>query len=216
VRPARGGGGAPQPLPALPHRRVAAPPARSGDNEITPYLVSRFYRAPEVILGLPYDHPMDMWAVACVLYELFTGSILFSGRTNNHMLSLFMDLKGPFPKKMLRKGAFRDQHFEGEPGFAFYLLDVDPATGQPIRRVIHSPQAKEGMRDRLMGLTGSGGSQRKAVVAFADFLDKMLALDPDKRLTVAQALRHEFIQGPEKAPERDGGRDTARPGAARE
>lgn len=92
----------------------------SGDNELTPYLVSRFYRAPEVILGLPYDHPMDMWAVACVLFELFTGQILFPGRNNNDMLGLFMDVKGPFPKKMLRKAAFRDQHFEGEPNFAFW------------------------------------------------------------------------------------------------
>ncbi|XP_031103936.1 serine/threonine-protein kinase prp4-like [Ipomoea triloba] len=38
-----------------------------GKNEITPYLVSRFYRAPEIILGLPYDHPIDMWSVGCCL-----------------------------------------------------------------------------------------------------------------------------------------------------
>ena len=37
----------------------------AGENEITPYLVSRFYRAPEIILGLPYDHAIDMWSVAC-------------------------------------------------------------------------------------------------------------------------------------------------------
>ncbi|KAF2317761.1 hypothetical protein GH714_041065 [Hevea brasiliensis] len=48
----------------------------SGKNEITPYLVSRFYRAPEVILGLPYDHPMDMWSVGCCLYELYTGAFV--------------------------------------------------------------------------------------------------------------------------------------------
>ena len=98
--------------PPLPHC--------SGDNDITPYLVSRYYRPPEVILGLRYDHPMDMWAVACVLYELYTGRILFQGRSNNEMLSQFQDLKGPFPKKMLRKAAFRDHHFEGEPHFAFW------------------------------------------------------------------------------------------------
>nr|GME01143.1 serine/threonine-protein kinase prpf4B [Ipomoea batatas] len=39
----------------------------AGKNEITPYLVSRFYRAPEIILGLPYDHPIDMWSVGCCL-----------------------------------------------------------------------------------------------------------------------------------------------------
>jgi serine/threonine protein kinase len=46
---------------------------------------------------------MDMWSVGCVLYELFTGKILFPGRTNNEMLKLMMDVKGPFPKKMLKK-----------------------------------------------------------------------------------------------------------------
>jgi serine/threonine-protein kinase PRP4 len=46
---------------------------------------------------------MDMWSVGCVLYELFTGKILFPGRTNNDMLKLMMDVKGPFPKKMLKK-----------------------------------------------------------------------------------------------------------------
>lgn len=43
------------------------------ENEITPYLVSRFYRAPEIILGLPYDCSLDTWSIACTLYELYTG-----------------------------------------------------------------------------------------------------------------------------------------------
>ena len=44
-----------------------------------------------------------------VIYELFTGKILFPGKTNNEMLKLIMDVKGPFPKKMLKKGAFTDR-----------------------------------------------------------------------------------------------------------
>ncbi|KOB77257.1 Serine/threonine-protein kinase PRP4-like protein [Operophtera brumata] len=74
------------------------------DNEITPYLVSRFYRAPEIILGVPYDYGIDMWSVACTIYELSTGKILFSGKSNNEMLKYFMDLKGKFPNKMIKKG----------------------------------------------------------------------------------------------------------------
>ncbi|KAL9033588.1 MAG: hypothetical protein Q9214_007442, partial [Letrouitia sp. 1 TL-2023] len=42
------------------------------DNEITPYLVSRFYRAPEIILGLPYDFAIDTWSIGCTLFELYT------------------------------------------------------------------------------------------------------------------------------------------------
>lgn len=44
------------------------------------YIQSRFYRAPEVILGLPYGGPIDMWSLACVLAELCTGTPLFPGR----------------------------------------------------------------------------------------------------------------------------------------
>uniref|UniRef100_A0A669CXF9 Serine/threonine-protein kinase PRP4 homolog n=1 Tax=Oreochromis niloticus TaxID=8128 RepID=A0A669CXF9_ORENI len=69
------------------------------DNDITPYLVSRFYRAPEIIIGKPYDYGIDMWSVGCTLYELYTGKILLPGSSNNHMLKLAMDLKGKMPNK---------------------------------------------------------------------------------------------------------------------
>lgn len=62
------------------------------ENDITPYLVSRFYRAPEVILGLKYEYGMDMWSIGCVVYELFTGRILFPGRDNNEMLKVMMEV----------------------------------------------------------------------------------------------------------------------------
>lgn len=48
--------------------------------------------------------------MGCVIYELFTGAILFPGQTNNQMLKLMMDVKGPFPKKMLKKGVFTDRY----------------------------------------------------------------------------------------------------------
>jgi serine/threonine protein kinase len=46
---------------------------------------------------------MDMWSIGCCLFELYTGKILFPGNSNNEMLKLMMELKGPFPKKMLKK-----------------------------------------------------------------------------------------------------------------
>ena len=54
---------------------------------------------------------MDMWSIACTVYELFTADILFKGRDNNDMLRRIMDLKGAFPKKMLKKGLFTKEHF---------------------------------------------------------------------------------------------------------
>lgn len=93
------------------------------DNEITPYLVSRFYRAPEIILGLPYDAGIDMWSAGCTIYELYTGKILFSGKSNNQMLKCFMDLKGKIPNKIIRKGQFKDQHFDSNMNFLSHEID---------------------------------------------------------------------------------------------
>ena len=73
------------------------------DNDITPYIQSRFYRAPEIILGNTYNCAIDMWSAGACLYELYTGKVAFFGHDNNEMLKKFMEVKGPFPVKMLRK-----------------------------------------------------------------------------------------------------------------
>ncbi|KAL9423390.1 hypothetical protein AB3S75_035475 [Citrus x aurantiifolia] len=161
----------------------------AGKNEITPYLVSRFYRAPEIILGLPYDHPLDIWSVGCCLYELYTGKVLFPGATNNDMLRLHMELKGPFPKKMLRKGAFTDQHFDQD--LNFHATEEDPVTKKAIKKIIFNIKPK----DIGSIVTASPGEDPKMLANFKDLLDKIFVLDPEKRMTVAQALTHPFISG---------------------
>uniref|UniRef100_A0A2C9VQ34 non-specific serine/threonine protein kinase n=1 Tax=Manihot esculenta TaxID=3983 RepID=A0A2C9VQ34_MANES len=161
----------------------------SGKNEITPYLVSRFYRAPEVILGLPYDHPMDVWSVGCCLYELFTGKVLFPGTTNNEMLRLHMELKGTFPKKMLKKGAFVDQHFDQD--LHFHATEEDPVTKKTVKRMILNIKPK----DIGSVVTSSPGEDLKMLANFRDILDKIFVLDPEKRMTVHQAQLHPFITG---------------------
>jgi dual specificity tyrosine-phosphorylation-regulated kinase 2/3/4 len=58
------------------------------------YIQSRFYRAPEIILGIPYTCAIDMWSFGCILYELCTGSPLFPGESEADQLSLIMEAKG--------------------------------------------------------------------------------------------------------------------------
>ncbi|CAL5006798.1 unnamed protein product [Urochloa decumbens] len=161
----------------------------AGKNEVTPYLVSRFYRAPEIILGLPYDHPLDMWSVGCCLYELCTGKVLFPGKSNNEMLRLHMELKGPFPKKMLSKGAFTMQHFN--QGLNFHATDKDPVTNKIVRRSILNIKPK-GINSYISNIPGE---DPKTVSSFKNLLDKIFALEPAKRLTVEEALQHPFITG---------------------
>ncbi|KAF8659119.1 hypothetical protein HU200_058770 [Digitaria exilis] len=161
----------------------------AGKNEVTPYLVSRFYRAPEIILGLPYDHPLDMWSVGCCLYELCTGKVLFQGKSNNEMLRLHMEMKGPFPKKMLRKGAFTMQHFNQD--LNFQATDEYHVTRKIVRRLIFNIKPK-GIGSYIPSIPGE---DPKTVSSFKDLLDKIFALEPAKRLTVEEALLHPFITG---------------------
>jgi serine/threonine-protein kinase PRP4 len=47
------------------------------------------------------DHQIDLWSVGVTAYELFTGHVMFPGRTNNEMLKLMMAVKGKFPNKQV-------------------------------------------------------------------------------------------------------------------
>lgn len=61
--------------------------------------------------------------MATTVFELYTGKIMFSGKTNNEMLKLMMDYKGKIPNKMIRKGALRDQHFDENCNFLYHEVD---------------------------------------------------------------------------------------------
>uniref|UniRef100_A0A8C0YPM7 Serine/threonine-protein kinase PRP4 homolog n=1 Tax=Cyprinus carpio carpio TaxID=630221 RepID=A0A8C0YPM7_CYPCA len=162
------------------------------DNEITPYLVSRFYRAPEIVIGKPYDYGIDMWSVGCTLYELYTGKILFPGSSNNHMLKLAMDLKGKMPNKMIRKGLFKDQHFDQNLNFLY--IEVDKVTEREKVTVMSTINPTKDLLVDMIGGQRLPEDQRKKVMQLKDLLDGTLMLDPAKRVTINQALQHPFIQ----------------------
>ncbi|XP_060756052.1 pre-mRNA processing factor 4Bb isoform X2 [Neoarius graeffei] len=162
------------------------------DNDITPYLVSRFYRAPEIIIGKPYDYGIDMWSVGCTLYELYTGRILFPGSSNNHMIKLAMDLKGKMPNKMIRKGLFKDQHFDQNLNFLY--IEVDKVTEREKVTVMSTINPTKDVLADLIGGQRLPEEQRKKVMQLKDLLDGTLMLDPAKRISINQALQHSFIQ----------------------
>ena len=76
-----------------------------------------------LVIGAKYDYSIDLWSVATTVFELYTGKIMFSGKTNNEMLKLMMDYKGKIPNKMIRKGALRDQHFDENCNFLYHEVD---------------------------------------------------------------------------------------------
>ncbi|KAL9611219.1 MAG: hypothetical protein Q9167_004133 [Letrouitia subvulpina] len=164
------------------------------DNEVTPYLVSRFYRAPEIILGLPYDFGIDIWSTGCTLFEIYTGIILFSGQNNNQMLRQIMECRGKYPPKLLRKSKFYSQHFDDLLNFRSF--EKDKSTGQDVLRIVNYVKPIYDLKSRIMATAGElEDVNQKELLLFVDLLDKCLCLNPDKRCTPMDALKHPFIKG---------------------
>ena len=62
---------------------------------LTEYVVTRWYRAPEVLLGSKlYSTGVDMWSVGCILFELITAKPLFPGKSTKHMFILVLEVTG--------------------------------------------------------------------------------------------------------------------------
>ncbi|KAK4542213.1 hypothetical protein LTR36_007061 [Oleoguttula mirabilis] len=164
------------------------------DAEVTPYLVSRFYRAPEVILGMPFDYAIDMWSIGCTLFELYTGRIMFAGADNNQMLRTIQECRGKLPIRMLKRSTLAEQHFDLDG--TFFSQERDKVTGKTVVRPVHFNKLPAGkdLRSRLAGnAKGLAPAELREHASFVDLMEKCLQLDPAKRVTPNDALRHGFI-----------------------
>ncbi|XP_049851059.1 uncharacterized protein LOC126324753 isoform X2 [Schistocerca gregaria] len=165
--------------------------------ELTANLVSRFYRAPEIILGMMYPFQLDMWSMGCCLYELATGRYLLPSENDNHHLKLIMAIKGPFSKKMLQlcHPNFVEQYFANDGTF----LERTPDAFNPNKVILkHVEIPQKSTRILALEIEESYGSMIKAedkelVKRLADLINECLALDPRQRITPEKALRHPFF-----------------------
>ncbi|KMZ99682.1 serine/threonine-protein kinase PRP4K [Plasmodium vivax North Korean] len=169
------------------------------ENEITSYLVSRFYRAPEIILGFRYDAQIDVWSAAATVFELATGKILFPGKSNNHMIKLMMEYKGKFSHKMIKGGQFYSQHFNDNLDFIY--VDRDYYTKKEVVRIISDLRPTKNITCDLLEhqywLKGNSPKMqflKKKIKQLGDLLEKCLMLDPTKRYTPDQALQHPYLR----------------------
>ncbi|KAI0404378.1 kinase-like domain-containing protein [Xylaria palmicola] len=166
--------------------------AATAHTEITPYLVSRFYRAPEIILGMPYDYAIDMWSIGCTLYELYTGKILFAGDSNNQMLKAIIEIRGKFSAKLYKRGELYRLHFD-EVG-SFISIEQDKALGKTNVRTLAIVKPTRDLRTRLTAASGGMNDvESRDLNNFIDLLERCLALNPDKRITPSEALKHPFF-----------------------
>jgi dual specificity tyrosine-phosphorylation-regulated kinase 2/3/4 len=71
-------------------------------EKIYTYIQSRFYRAPEVMLGISYTSAIDIWSLGCILAELATGFPIFPGESEAEQMILIMELIGVPSTKLLQ------------------------------------------------------------------------------------------------------------------
>lgn len=160
-------------------------------QRIYTYIQSRFYRAPEVILGGKYGMAIDMWSLGCILAELLTGYPLFPGEDETDQLSCMMEVLGMPPGKLLENSKRSRTFFssKGHPRYCGVTMNPDGSvtySGSRSRRGKYRgpPESKELSR-ALKGCEDP---------LFLDFLRQCLIWDPALRLTPGQALRHNWLR----------------------
>lgn len=82
------------------------------DQKIYTYIQSRFYRAPEIVLGIPYTTAIDMWSLGCILYELFVGYPLFPGEDEKEHMAMLIEVKGIPQRSVLARATRRKVFFD--------------------------------------------------------------------------------------------------------
>lgn len=144
--------------------------ARCAESEMTGYVATRFYRAPEVMLNwMHYDQTVDIWSVGCIMAELITGKILFPGADHiNHLERIFAVCGTPDEDFMKR--------ITSEDALA-YLKTIPAMKKKDLREVLQTQM-----------LPASPEINPQAI----SLLDLILNLDPARRPTAGAILAHPY------------------------
>ena len=138
--------------------------ARAQEAEMTGYVATRWYRAPEIMLNwMHYSQTVDVWSVGCIMAELLSGKTLFPGSDHIDQLLKIMSVTGTPDKDFLAK-------ITSEEARA-YLKTV------PVMK-------KKNLKDVI---------KNNASAAAIDLVSKMLELDADRRPTAEQCLSHAYL-----------------------
>ncbi|GLU18405.1 hypothetical protein SLE2022_347090 [Rubroshorea leprosula] len=142
------------------------------------YVQSRSYRAPGVILGLPYDKKIDIWSLGYILAELCTGNVLFQNDSSTTLLARVIAIICPIDQDMLAKGRGTYKYFTKN-----HMLYE---RNQETNRLEYLILKRTSLRHHLpMGDQG-----------FIDFVAHLLKINPKKRPTTSEALKHPWLSYP--------------------
>jgi len=138
------------------------------------YIQSRFYRAPEIMLGLKYSPAIDMWSLGCILYELYVGFPIFAGEDEKEQIKCIMEVKGVPPRSLIVVASRRKVFFDEE------CKPLENPNSRGKVRVCNSKSLA-----KLMCCDDPD---------FIDFVDKCLEWKPDRRLSPDTAFAHPWIR----------------------
>jgi len=141
---------------------------------MTPYVVTRYYRAPEVILGMGYKENVDIWSVGCIMGEMIRGGVLFPGTDHIDQWNKIIEQLGtPTADFMKRLQPTVRNYVENRPRYAGYSFE------RLFPDVLFPAESTDSNRLRA--------SQAR------DLLSKMLVIDQERRISVDEALMHPYI-----------------------
>lgn len=145
------------------------------NEKVYTYIQSRFYRSPEVILGMSYGMAIDMWSLGCILAELYTGYPIFPGENEQEQLACIMEVFGPPEKHLIEKCSRKKLFFD--------------SMGKPRLTVSSKGRRRRPSSKELRQVLKCDDE------AFLDFIARCLRWDPARRMNPHEAMTHEFITG---------------------
>uniref|UniRef100_A0A3P8UZB4 non-specific serine/threonine protein kinase n=1 Tax=Cynoglossus semilaevis TaxID=244447 RepID=A0A3P8UZB4_CYNSE len=167
------------------------------------YLQSRYYRAPEIILGLPFCEAIDMWSLGCVIAELFLGWPLYPGASEYDQIRYISQTQGLPAEYLLSAGTKTNRFFNRGPDSSYPLWKLKTPTEHEMEMGIKSKEARKyifNCLDDMMQVNLSSHLEGTDMLAekadrreFIDLLKRMLRLDADKRITPTKTLGHPFV-----------------------
>ncbi|VDO18568.1 unnamed protein product [Heligmosomoides polygyrus] len=166
-------------------------------HRIYQYIQSRFYRSPEVLLGIAYDTKIDMWSLGCILVEMHTGEPLFAGSSELDQMMKIVEVLGMPPKELLDIGPKTHKYFGKTEDGVYYCK----TTRDNFNKCYRGPGHRK-LHD-ILGVTSGGPNGRRAGESghsveeyskFKDLVKRMLTYDPKARISPYYAVRHPFLR----------------------
>lgn len=164
------------------------------DKILFSYIQSRYFRAPEVALGIHYGPEIDVWSYACVLVELFTGKPLFPANTEQELLGMFVSYFGNPPPELIT-GKRAEKLFDSEGNMKETISEYTTHQGQKNAKIVPSSHSI----DDLFNINNQCHEQEvnEGVKQLCDLIKKCLCWLPKDRITMEEILNHPFITNPD-------------------